>query len=97
MTDQPGPARFQVFLESALQAYEKRAGVVLADLGHPLAAQLQNCHSVDDITAVLQGQTQVFGDHRQRDRILKSIKTTVSTFTPSSSIAYVADDVSHKT
>ena len=100
MTDQPGLARFQVLLKSALQAYEKRAGVILADLGDPLAARLQTCHSVDDITALLQGQAQAVDDLRQRDRIFKSIRTTVSVFTPSSSVAYVADDaglVSQKT
>ena len=96
MTDQPGSARFQVLLESALQAYEESAGVMLADLGHPLAARLQICHSVDDTTALLQGQVRTFGDHRQRDRIFKSIRTTVSTLTPSSFVASVADDVSLK-
>jgi len=97
MTDQQRPARFHVLLESALQAYEKRAGVMLADLGHAPAAQLQNCHTVDDITAVLQSQTQAVGDLRQRGRIFESIKATVSTLTPTSSVAYVADDVSQKT
>jgi len=97
MTDQQGLARFKVLLESALQAYEKRAGVMLADLGYAPAAQLQNCHTVDDITAVLQSQTQAFGDLRQRDRIFESIKTTVSTLTPTSAVAYVADNVCQKT
>jgi len=100
MTDQPGLARFQVLLESALLAYEKRAGVILADLGDPLAARLQTCHSVDDITALLQGQAQAIDDLQQRDRIFKSIRTTVSNFTPSLSVAYIADDaglVSQKT
>ena len=94
MTDQPGPAHFQLLLESALQAYEKNAGVMLTDLGHALAARLQNCHTVDDTTAVLQSQIQAFSDLRQRDRIFESIKATVSTLTPTSSVAYVADDVS---
>ena len=70
---------------------------MLADLGHAPAAQLQNCHTVDDITAVLQSQTQAVGDLRQRGRIFESIKATVSTLTPTSSVAYVADDVSQKT
>jgi len=69
---------------------------MLADLGHPLAARLQNCHSVEDITALLQSRAQAFGDPRQRDRIFKAIRGTVSTLTPSS-VAYVADDVSQKT
>jgi hypothetical protein len=94
MTDQPGPARFQVLLESALQAYEERAGAMLADLKDPLVVRLRTCHSVDDIATLLQGQAQVFDDLRQRDRIFKSIRTTVSILTPSSSVAYIANDAS---
>ena len=85
MTD--GPARFQALLESALRACEKGApGVTLADLEDPLAARLQTCHSIDDITLLLQGQVRPFNDFRQRDRIFKAIKTTVSMLTPISSV-----------
>ena len=98
MTDQPGPARFQALLGSALNTYEERECVMLADLGHPLAARLHTCHTVDDITAVLQSQVQAFGNSRQRDRILNSIRITVSTLSPSFTVAHVADDdVSQKT
>ena len=91
MTDQPGSARFQALLGSALQACEKRVpGVTLADLEDPLAARLQTCHSIDDITSLLQGQVRSFNDSRQRDRIFKSIKTTVSILTPISSITGVS-------
>jgi len=93
MTDQPASARFQVLLESALQAYEKRAGAMLANSEDPLAARLQTCHSVDEITSLLQSQAQAFDDPRQRDRIFKSIRTTVLTLTPNSSVDYVADDM----
>ena len=61
MTDQPGSARFQALLGSALQACEKGVpGVTLADLEDPLAARLQTCHSIDDITSLLQGQVRSF-------------------------------------
>jgi hypothetical protein len=70
---------------------------VLADLGHPLAARLHTRHTVDDITALLQSQAQAFGNSRQRDRILNSIRITVSTLSPSFSVAHVGDDVSQKT
>ena len=92
MTDQPGPARFQALLESALQDYEKAAGVTLANWEDSLAIQLQDCHSIDDITTLLQDKTQAFNDLQQRDRIFKSIKATVSIFTPISTAASVADD-----
>jgi len=92
MTDQPGSARFQRLLESALQVYEKKAGVTLADLGDSLAIRLQRCHSIDDITTLLQDKAKAFNDLQQRDRIFKSIKATVSILTPVSAIASVADD-----
>jgi len=92
MSDHPGSARFQRLLESAVQAYEKKTGVTLADLEDSLAMRLQGCHSVDDIATVLQGQAQAIDDF-QRDRIFKTIKTTVSILSPISSVASVADSV----
>jgi hypothetical protein len=92
MTEQPGSARFQELLESALRDYEKKAGVTLADWEDSLAIRLQHCHSIDDITILLQDKTQAFSDLRQRDRMLKSIKATVSILTPISTVASVADD-----
>ena len=92
MTDQPGSARFQTLLESALQVYEIKAGVTLADLGDSLVIQLQRCHTIDDITTLLQDKAQAFNDVRQRDRIFKSIRATVSILTPISAVASIADD-----
>ena len=92
MTDQPGSARFQVLLNSALQDYEKKPGVTLADWEDSLAIELQLCQSVHDITTLLQGKTQAFDNFRQRDRIFKSIKATVSILTPIYTVASVADD-----
>ena len=53
MTDHSASHRFQALFESALQAYESKTGITLAQ--HPLAVDLQDCHSVDDITTLLQG------------------------------------------
>ena len=89
MTDQPGSARFQALLDSAVQAYEKQAGTTLTYSGNLLAMQLQHCHSVDDIANLMHSQTQSFNDFRQRDRILKTIETTVSILSPISSVASV--------
>jgi hypothetical protein len=94
MTDQPGSARFQALLESALQHYEKKPGVTLADWEDSLAIRLQNCHSIDDITALLQDKSEAFNDLRQRDRIFKSIKATVSLLIPISAVTSFADDAS---
>jgi len=92
MTDQPGSVRFQALLESALRDYEKNAGVTLANWEDSLAIRIQGCHSIDDITTLLQDKAQAFNDLRQRDRIFKSIKATVSILTPISAVASVADD-----
>jgi len=95
MTDQPGSVRFQALLDSALQEYEKKAGVILADRKDSLAIQeLQLCHTIDDVTNLLQVKTQAFNDFQERDRIFKSIRATVSILTPISAVASVADDVS---
>jgi len=92
MTD-PGSTRFQTILESAVQAYEKKEGVKLANLEGPLAKELQRCHSVDDIATLLQGQVQAVDDFQQKDRIFKMIKNTVSILSPISSVTSVADSV----
>jgi len=93
MTDQQGSARFQALLESAVQAYKKKAGVTFVDSEDSLAMGLQRCHSVDDIATFLQGQAQAIDNFQQRDRIFKSIKTTVSILSPISSVASVASNV----
>jgi hypothetical protein len=91
MTQQPGSARFQALLASALQVYEKNANITWADGEHSLAVRLQGCHSIDDIAALLQGKAQDFNDLQQRDKIFKSIKAIVSILTPVSTVASVAD------
>jgi hypothetical protein len=89
MGDQSGSARFLPLFESALQAYEKKTGIALAE--HPLAVQLQSCHSVESVIAVLQGQAKIFSDFTGSDRILKSIKSTVSISTTLSATAPLGD------
>jgi hypothetical protein len=76
MAQQPESARFQALFESALRVYEKKAGVSLAH--HPLAIKLQNCDSVEAVTCVFQDQARAFEDLQGSDRIMKSIKRTVS-------------------
>ena len=93
MTDQPGSTRFQKLLESAVNAYEKKEGVSLADWEDSLAKGLQGCRSADDIAIMLQGQAQAIDNFQQRDRIFESIKIIVSILSPISSGASVADNV----
>jgi hypothetical protein len=80
MASQSGSAQFQVLFNSALQAYQETTGIALTE--HPLAMNLQTCHSIDDITTLLQGRTQAFSDSRQRDRLIGAIKNTVSFLNP---------------
>ena len=91
MADQSGSPRFQALFESALQAYEKKTGVGLAQ--HPFAVDLQSCLSIDDITTLLQRRAQAFSDFRQRDRMMRAIKNTVSILTQFSNAASPADAV----
>lgn len=88
MADQSGSARFQTLLESALQAYETKTGVTLAQ--NPLAQQVQGCQSTQEFITLLQGQVQAF-DGVRRDKVIKAIRTTVSVLTPLSVAASLAD------
>jgi hypothetical protein len=88
MADQSGSHRFQTPFESALRAYEEKSGVTLAH--HPLAQQLQSCHSAQDVMTLLQGQVQAF-DELRRDKIIKSVEATVSILIPLSAAASLPD------
>jgi len=76
MAHQSESAGFQARFDPALQAYEKKTGVSLAQ--HPLAIELQSCDTVEAITALFQDQAQAFSDFQGSDKIMKSIKMTVS-------------------
>jgi len=75
MAHQSGSTRFQALFEPALQGYEKKAGVSLAQ--HPLAIKLQSCDTVEAITGLFQDQAQAFGHLQGSDKIMKSIRITV--------------------
>ena len=89
MAQQSESARFQTLFEAALQAYEKKAGVSLAQ--HPLAIKLQSCDTVEAITGLLQDQAQSFRHFQGSDKIMKSIRMTVSILSKISSVASLAD------
>jgi hypothetical protein len=75
MSDQLGSAQFRAFFESALQDYEEKTGITLAK--QPLAEKLENCDSVESITAVLQDQAWIFNDSQGSDRIIKLMESVV--------------------
>jgi hypothetical protein len=59
---------FQLVLNSALEAYEKKTKCKL--LTHPLAAQVQSCDSPTAILSVLQDLVQQFDQRRRSDEKL---------------------------
>ena len=76
MGDHYRPTRFRALFAATLQAYTKSTGISLAE--HPLTLQLQNCHSVESITALLQDQMQTFSNFGKNARLEGSIKSVVS-------------------
>ena len=91
MDHQSGSPHFQVLFESALQDYETQTGIPLAD--YPLAQQLQNCQSVESVTALLQEQAQAFNEFRESDKIFKSLKGIVSALSRVSAISALGHSV----
>ena len=89
MDHRPESDRFKALFEHALEIYEKKTGVSLTH--HPLAIKLQNCDPVEAITDILQDQARAFGDLQGSDKIMESIKTTVSILSKLSSAASLVD------
>ena len=62
------PSNFQSILDAALDDYHKHTGIDLTK--HPSAAQLQNCHSPDDVVQLLLERETSFKDYREKYRKL---------------------------
>ena len=82
MSDQSASSRLRALFEVALQDYESMTNIALAK--HPLAEKLENCHSIQSTTTLLQDQAKEF---QGSDRIMRSIGSTVSFLGQLSSIA----------
>jgi len=90
MTDQSVSSRLQTLFELALEDYEIQTKISLAK--HPLAQKLEDCHSLESITTtLLQDQAGTFGEFRESDRIMKSIRSTVSSLFKLSATAALGD------
>ena len=92
MRDRPGSPSLQVLFEAALQDYERQTGIALSK--HPLAEQLQNCDSIESVTAVLREITQDFIEFRGDDKVLKPLKKAVLVLYNLSAIANFGPDIS---
>ena len=91
MSDQSGSSHLQVLFEAGLRDYERKTGIALAR--HPLAEQLQNCDSVDSVTAVLREQMKALNESRGKDKVLKPLKEVVSALHNLSSAAKFGQDI----
>ena len=76
MSDRSASSHLVVLFEAALRDYETQTGIALAE--HPLAERLQECHSVESITALLHEQTQSFNQFRGKKKVIKLLKNAVS-------------------
>ena len=89
MSDQSGSPHFRALFESALQDYEQKTKVSLAQ--HSLAEKLQDIHSVETVIALLQSEVRAFGEFRGRDKVIKSIKNIVFILCRLSAISTLGD------
>jgi hypothetical protein len=72
----PESSSLTTLFDSALQQYAKQTGKPWAD--HPLAKELEQCHSLESISDVIQKQAQAFTRSRGGDsRIVKSLKSAI--------------------
>jgi hypothetical protein len=92
MADQSVSSRHQTPFELALQDYEINTKISLAE--HPLAQELEECHSVESTITLLQDQARSFGEFRGKHRVMKSIESTVSFLYKLSSTAALDDGIS---
>jgi hypothetical protein len=81
MSQVPSPAtsstNFETIFTAAFEAYKQQTKKDIAS--HPLAVQLQSCHSPSAILAVLRAQVQVFDQSKSVDeRFTKWLDPTVN-------------------
>jgi fungal STAND N-terminal Goodbye domain len=91
MSDQSGSSHLRVLFDAALEDYKQQTGIELAE--HPLAERLQDCNSVESVTAILREQAQDFKEFREKDRILKPLKRILTVLNILPSAADSAQDV----
>jgi hypothetical protein len=65
------PSIFESLFQSALEEFEKETKINLE--GHPLAAQLEHCDSVESITNLLHDQACTFRQFRGNDSKLMTV------------------------
>ena len=91
MSNHSGSSHLHVLFEAALEDYSQQTGIELAK--HPLAERLQDCNSVESVTAVLREQAQDLRSFREEDKIFKPLKKVLVVLHQISSAANFAQDV----
>ena len=71
-----GSSHLCALFEAALEDYKQQTGIELAE--HPLANHLQDCNSVESVTAILREQAQGFNAFRDEDKVLKPLKKVLT-------------------
>ncbi len=77
--------------EAALVDYNQKTGIDLTK--HTLADRLQDCKSVEDVTAVLCEQAQDFKKFQEKDKVLKPLKKVLTVLYLLSSAPSIAQHV----
>jgi hypothetical protein len=72
MSAQSGSSHLPVLFEAALENYKQQTGIELAK--HPLTERLEDCYSVESVTAILREQAKDFKEFRDKDKVLKPLK-----------------------
>jgi hypothetical protein len=91
MSDQSGSSHLRVLFEAALEDYKQQTGIELAK--HSLAESLQDCNSVESVTAILREQAQGFEEFREKNKVLKPLKKILTVLHRLSFAADFAQDV----
>jgi STAND-like protein len=76
MSGPSASSRLRELFEAALVDYKQQTGIDLAK--HTLADRLQDCKSVEDVTAVLCEQAKDFNKFREKDKVLKPLKRVLT-------------------
>ena len=93
MSAQSGSSCLRVLFQTALDDYEKQTGIELNK--HPLAERLQDCNSVEAVTAILREQAQDLDKFQEKDKVLKPLKKVLTVLHMMSSVPFVADFAQH--
>jgi hypothetical protein len=76
MSQLSSSSSFQALFGAALKDYENRTGISLVN--HPIAKQLEDCHSLDSINVILQEQAKGFYESRgDNGKLTKSLKCSI--------------------